>query len=74
MSDNTWRDKAAPIIRDVILRVGRKDDKRLRAELRKAYPFGERALWPYKVWLSEIKKQLGAKPRSDSPQVDWVGK
>jgi hypothetical protein len=20
------------------------------------YPFGERAMWPYKVWLSELKK------------------
>lgn len=37
-------------------------------KLREAYPFGERAHWPYKVWLEEIRTALGyvniRKPRS----------
>jgi hypothetical protein len=29
-----------------------------------AYPYGERKYWPYKVWLSEIKRQLAPTPAS----------
>lgn len=54
-----WRERCAPIIADVIQRVGRSDTKALRKALREAYPFGERAYHPYKVWLDEIKCQLG---------------
>jgi len=57
----TWRDHAKPIIREVIERVGFEDMKLLRKELKKAYPFGERSNHPYKIWLDEIKVQLGTK-------------
>ena len=53
------RDYAAPIIAEVVRRIGRADITRLRAELRKAYPFGERTGWPYKAWLAEVKAQVG---------------
>lgn len=40
----------------------------LRVKLREAYPFGDRAHWPYKVWLEEIRTALGyantRKPRA----------
>jgi hypothetical protein len=59
----TWRDTAAPIIADVIARHGTEDMKALKKHLSAAYPFGERKYWPYKVWMDEIKVQLGTKKR-----------
>lgn len=68
MSYPTWRDRARPIIADVIAEVGRDDMKNLRAALREAYPFGERKYYPYKIWLSEIKRQLrGDKIKGQNP-------
>lgn len=65
----TWRDRCRDIIAEVIVRVGRDDPKRLRAELRAAYPFGPREHHPYKIWLDEIHRQLGtgryARPAPD---------
>ena len=58
---SSWRDRAAPIIREVILRVGREDAGKLKRELFDAYPFGERKYTPYKIWLDEIKRQVGMK-------------
>jgi len=55
----SWRDIAAPIIADVLWKVGRQDMKALRKALRDAYPFGQRKMHPYKVWCSEVKRQLG---------------
>ena len=55
----TWRDMCRPIIAKVISEVGKEDKKALRVALREAYPFGDRRYWPYKVWLDEIKVQLG---------------
>lgn len=57
-----WRQKAAPIIAEVIQRVGREDMKALRKALREAYPFGPRAYHPYRVWLDEIKCHLSSVP------------
>jgi len=68
-----WRDTAAPIIAETIQRVGRSDLKALRKALRDAYPFGERSMHPYKVWCSEVKRQLGhpiVAPRIDHQQQD----
>lgn len=55
----TWREQARPIIAAVIARVGTEDNHRLRKALWYAYPFGPREHYPYKVWLSEIRRQLG---------------
>lgn len=66
-----WRDKAAPIIACVIREHGRGDMKTLRRALREAYPFGERRAWPYKVWLAEVKRQLGhplRRPAATNPE------
>jgi hypothetical protein len=60
----TWRTHAAPVIREVIERVGTDDPKALRKALRDAYPYGERKYWPYKVWLDEIRRQLVPTPAS----------
>lgn len=58
----TWRQKATPVIAEVIQRVGRDDMKVLKKAIREAYPFGERAYYPYKAWLSEVKRQLYGRP------------
>ena len=54
----TWRDVAAPIIARVIHEHIGEPEKAVRAALRDAYPWGERANHPYHVWCSEIRKQL----------------
>jgi len=65
----SWRTIAAPIIALVIREVGVDDTKALRKALRDAYPFGEREMWPYKVWLDEIHRQLGTKKKPQRVQV-----
>lgn len=55
----TWRNKARPIIASVIAEVGTSDIRKLRRELRKAFPWGERKLHPYRIWCDEIRVQLG---------------
>lgn len=54
----SWRDTAAPIIARVIAEIGTADPRALRRALREAYPWGQRSLWPYKVWRDEIRRQL----------------
>jgi len=74
----TWRDSAGPKIAEVIARVGTEDPKALRKALREAYPYGERKYWPYKVWLSEIRRQLAPTPATttepgpDGPLLDLM--
>jgi len=53
-----WRNIAAPIIVEVIARVGRDDERALRKALHDAYPFGERRMHPYKIWCDEVRRQL----------------
>ena len=68
---DTWRQSAAPIIAKVIYDFGPctdPNDKELRRKLREAYPWGERAMWPYKVWCDEVRRQLGAKKRKRDPK------
>lgn len=55
----SWADAAAPVVAEVIRRVGRTDMRVLRKALADAYPWGERESTPYKAWLAEIRRQLG---------------
>ena len=57
----SWRSKAAPIIERVLKETSGRDEKEIRAALSSAYPFGQRANHPYKIWLDEIKRQRGLK-------------
>lgn len=72
-----WRVKAATVIARVIREVGTDDPKALRKAISKAYPFGRREQWPYKVWLSEVKRQLdptpAGPPTPDGPLIDLMG-
>jgi hypothetical protein len=63
MSDSTWRDTAAPIIRAVLAEHAGEPEAAIRKALREAYPWYERKYHPYKIWLSEIAIQRGRKPK-----------
>lgn len=68
----TWRSEAAAVVRRVIAKTGREDMAALRRAIRAAYPFGERAHYPYKVWCEEVRRQLGqaADPPADMTVAD----
>lgn len=66
-----WRDKAAPVIINVVNQVGKGDPKALRRALRQAYPFGERRGWPYRAWLIEIHERVG--PLQDRSRTRHAG-
>lgn len=57
-----WRDRARPRIAAVIAEHKDEPERMIRRHLAKAYPFGLRKHHPYRVWLDEINRQLGAKP------------
>lgn len=56
---STWRQKLRPVIERVIRAHGTDDRAQLRNVLRAAFPFNRREGWIYRVWLDEIKRQLG---------------
>jgi len=58
---STWREDAAPIIHKVLTETAGKSETEVKAALKAAYPFGQRSLHPYKIWLDEIKRQRGLK-------------
>lgn len=63
------RDIAAPAVAEIVRQVGREDPAALRRALTRAYPFAERRGWAYKVWLSEIKTQIGGmRPAKPDPR------
>jgi hypothetical protein len=74
MVESHWRVISRRVIRPIISRWS-KDCPERRQALRDAYPFGERAHWPYQIWLDEIKIQTGQKqnkrsaPSEDNPQM-----
>lgn len=53
----SWRDCARPIIAKVLTETKGQDEKVIKRALFDAYPFGQRAMYPYKIWRSEIKRQ-----------------
>lgn len=57
----TWRERAAPIIAQVLSETKGADEKTVKQALKDAYPFGPRQYHPYKIWLSEIQRQRGTK-------------
>ena len=59
----SWRDVANGVIRKVLEEHKPITEKEARRLLREAYPFGQRAMHPYKIWCDEIKIQRGLKKR-----------
>lgn len=56
----SWREIAAPIIRKTLEENKGKSEKEIKAAIRDAYPFGQRAMHPYKIWCDEVRRQRGA--------------
>lgn len=65
----TWREHARPIIAKVLADNKDKSEKEIRKALRDAYPYGERARHPYKIWCDEIKVQRGLK-KNNNKDID----
>lgn len=63
----SWRETAREVIGGVLEAIEAeggewttpKGEKATRRALREVYPFGQRKHWPYKIWLDEIRRQLG---------------
>jgi hypothetical protein len=49
-----WRLHARAIINATYLKNAELPDDSLRKAISKAYPFGERKMYPYKIWLQEV--------------------
>jgi hypothetical protein len=54
---SSWRDRARPIVAQVLWETKDMDKKAIDKALFDAYPFGMRKYLPYKVWLDEIQRQ-----------------
>lgn len=57
----SWRDHARPIIARVLQETTGCSEREIKKALHDAYPFGPRAMHPYKIWLDEIARQRGRK-------------
>ncbi len=53
----SWSTVARPIVAAVLAATAGQPEKEIRKALTAAYPFGTRRYWPYKAWLSEVKRQ-----------------
>jgi adenine-specific DNA glycosylase len=69
----TWRDRAKPIISQVIATHRDEPILDIRRVLRDAYPFGPRKYHPYKVWCSEVRLQLAVLESQHNPNKDIEG-
>lgn len=66
----SWRDSAKEIISQVLKDNEGKNLKEKRAALRNAYPWGERAMHPYKIWCDECRVQLGIKKKKIRGEIN----
>jgi len=66
----TWREHASPIIAKVIADNKGNSPKDIKKALHSAYPYGERARHPYKIWCDEINVQLKTKVSNLNPQPE----
>ena len=66
----TWREIGAPLIRATIKANEGKSLKEIKKALREAYPWGERAMHPYKIWCDEVRVQLGTKKRKIRGEIN----
>jgi hypothetical protein len=62
-----WRARCAPIIRRVLRDTRAFTWASRRRALRQAYPWGELRNWPYRVWCSEVRRQL-------AEEIKWEGR
>lgn len=58
MKHVSWADRARQVIGKVMQANPGVEGAELKKLLSAAYPFGERAYHPYKMWLKEVKKAV----------------
>ncbi len=63
-----YRLKAQQVIADVVAANPGADNKTLRKRMSKAYPFGERAHWPYVVWCNCVREYFEGPKKKEK----WV--
>jgi hypothetical protein len=59
----TWREQSLKIIRQIVADNPNATNAELRKIVSKAYPFGPRAMHPYKAWLKAVAQVLGPSDR-----------
>jgi len=64
----SWRDRARPIVAQVLWETKGQDKKAIDKALFDAYPFGERAMHPYKIWLDEVRRQRYGIVKKEKPR------
>lgn len=72
MTTRTWRDMAKERIAEVRKDHPTASGDELKKLLRNAYPFGERAMHPYKIWLDEVKKTLSDPAAGKNLRTFWT--
>ena len=55
----TWREQSLKVIRGVVADNPNASNDELRKIVSDAYPFGKRAMFPYKAWLKAVEQVLG---------------
>ncbi len=58
MHGSNWRDHSREVIAAVTKEQGITDPNALEKAIRAAYPFGERAHWPYRVFNQELRRHM----------------
>ena len=59
MKRTTWRQDFAPLIAQILAECEGQPWKDVAKRLRDECPLGLHKYWPYKVWLSEIRRKRG---------------
>ena len=67
----SWRETARGVVMDVLRRTKSEPEKAIQAALTAAYPFDQRANWPYKIWLDEVARQRGTWKKPKPRKKKW---
>lgn len=69
----SWRERMAPVIAEVLAERKGQPEREIRKELRRVWSealgLGVRGCWPYRVWCSEIRRQLAG--HAPGSRDDW---
>ena len=68
----SWREHSRAVVAAVLKETEGQTQTQIKVALYHAYPFGERAMHPYKIWLNEIKRQRFPAPAKcrEQPAAD----
>lgn len=72
---DSWRDQSRPLV-DMAITEGRRrglKDRELATFVREAFPWGQRAMYPYRIWLSEVRVQLKIKTPNEIKKAEAKG-